>query len=67
MRDQTQNLFSRDMVPFLISCHIYMYILQWSPEREITKVRVIFRLSVRPLMGTEVEPLAAIVDLPTET
>lgn len=37
------------------------------PESEITKVRVIFLLSVRPFIGTAEEFLGAIIILPTET
>ena len=38
-----------------------------SSDKVIIKVRVMFLLSVRPLIGTDEEFLAAIVILPTET
>ena len=38
-----------------------------SPAKVTTKVRVMFLVSVRPLIGTEDASLAAIVILPTET
>ena len=38
-----------------------------SPDKVTTKVRVMFFVSVRPLIGTEDASLAAIVILPTET
>ena len=36
-----------------------------SPESETTNVKVMFRLSVRPFMGTDFSPLSVIVNFPT--
>ena len=37
-----------------------------SPDKETTKFKVMFRLSVKPFVATDFAPREAIVDLPTE-
>ena len=60
------NLIPRGWLAVVFPC--YMTCLgKNSPDKVITKVRVMFLLSVRPLIGTDEEFLAAIVILRTET